>query len=240
MDKKRKALYSLQGETKTEVARSYISRAWALKFETMTNPGVVDNWSFACEHGGVAAPAIPDAQDRVVTVTNSALSTLETLYGGSNPPHHIISLEPCEICKSNHEKLQQRRDAEYRTIIELDKRHPNLWYVIPKPWINKWIAFVKNDVGPLGRGPFHGVLPPPKIDTECLLEKDGTTVKPNLKLNVHYRCVNHAVFKYWQKTYGFQGPVIPRVADNLYSAVADESAGSKDDDVMTIEQPGDQ
>jgi ubiquitin C-terminal hydrolase len=247
LERKQKAFTALQ---KSPVSSSlpqdrfYISKFWALKFETMTSPGMLENTTFQCEHGSIAYTASLDIAERVVAVNSAVLTSLETLYGAGGgvaadglnsgttirKPPRVQSLEVCEFCKITYEKMQKRRDSEYRTIIELDRRQPNLWYMVPKAWVNKWIAFVKNDIGPLGRGTFNGVSPPGKMDTESLLEKDILTPKPNLKIGIHYRAVNRAVFKYWENAYGRSGPALPRVENDIYSQIANEHQVDEDED----------
>lgn len=203
--------------------KRYVSLAWALKFETMSNPGPLDNSYFECEHGRVAWPAASDVTNRVVAVRLDAFETLKQLYGLESKTAECASLDSCPECKEAHMALQARRDDEYRIVAESNKNPLKLWYVVPNAWVRKWIAFVKNDCGPLGRGPWLGSQPPGPIDTGSLLEKDKETIKPNLKLDSHYRCVNRVVWKAWLDIYGCSGPVLPRSESDLYSDPIDDS-----------------
>ena len=238
VERRTKALKLLRAPRVGDSDRIYLSRYWAMKFETMAQPGPLDNYSFACEHGGVAMPALRDVRDRVIVLPISVLKELEGLYHGSYPHSHLGNLDACEQCKETFEALSARRAAELEECSELLKQSSNnAWYVIPRSWFQKWLNFVHNDCGPLGRGPWEGSNPPPQIDTVSLFSKDGKELKEKLKLDVHYVVVNRAVFKFWERIYGMNGPVLPRSGRDVYSAAvsnddppAEVDAGMQEDE----------
>jgi len=230
-EKRERALKALRSPA-SDTSRSFISRYWALKFETMTQPGPVDNCSFACEHGAVAIPALQDVKDRVISIPTSALNDLEQLYQGPVPPLRIKQLEACEICKEAYEAMEARRSAELEECSELFKKVTKVYYMVPRAWFLKWLAFVHNDCGPLGRGPWTGTPPPSKIDVASLLDKDDKSVRPNLKLDSNYLAVNKFVFKFWEKTYGVTAPPLARVGRDIYSAIVEDT----DDVEETIQE----
>jgi len=183
--------------TRRDDKLAYLARSWALRWESMTDPGPVDNCTFACEHGGVLHPAMKGLHARALAVSASTAARLAQIYGGPAPVQQVSSLDECAVCKLEWTALQERRVDEHRAIGEMDRAdhdtHPRV-LLLPMAWFNQWWRFIDNDQGPLGRGSWRGALPPGPIDTTVLLDPAVGRLKPGLKDRVHYTKVSQEIW----------------------------------------------
>jgi ubiquitin C-terminal hydrolase len=188
-----------------EDAVVYLSKAWALRWESMSNPGPVDNTSFACEHGLCLVPAMREVDQRAVGVPRQAFRALCAIYGGPVPAPEVAGLLECPACRAQYKALEERRADEHRVIGELDRLpRADAGFAVPVGWLTLWYRFIRNDQGPLGRGTWLGAAPPGPIDVDVLRDAE-LTLKPKLRSKTHYQLVNAEIWKTWVEWYGLRG-----------------------------------
>ncbi|KAH9262850.1 hypothetical protein BASA82_000142 [Batrachochytrium salamandrivorans] len=126
--KKDLALTALVAPCPPEEEDSFVSREWAIKFETMCDPGPMDNLCLQCPHNLLAFPAAAkNMNERVVSVSSSAYRELERVYSARHGP--LQGLVACEICKLAHLEREQtapRAKSTSRTICQPSCHHSAL------------------------------------------------------------------------------------------------------------------
>jgi ubiquitin carboxyl-terminal hydrolase 20/33 len=113
----------------------------------------------------------------------------------------------CNICQ-DAQTIQKRCDAEKAQITLLDRQEigeNEAWYLINKPWLDDWRAFVLRRTRQ---------EPPGPIDNSILLQSDGAP-KQGLKRGVDYRGVTKEVWDYFISIYS-GGPSITRKRIDIY------------------------
>ncbi|KAH9260464.1 hypothetical protein BASA81_001634 [Batrachochytrium salamandrivorans] len=205
--KKDLALTALVAPCPPEEEDSFVSREWAIKFETMCDPGPMDNLCLQCPHNLLAFPAAAkNMNERVVSVSSSAYRELERVYSARHGP--LQGLVACEICKLAHLEREQQRHEQSQLLARFASHHATIppssgtTIMVPKPWYQQWIRFIHNDCGPLGRGPFEGAPPPGPPSNSSLYVTEGGELKPNLKLNIHYVAFPLDVYEELCKAFG--------------------------------------
>lgn len=209
--KKDLALAALTAPAVPQEGDSLVSREWAIKFETMCDPGPIDNLCLQCPHGLVAFPAAAkNVNDRVVSVPGSAYRELERVYSARHGP--LQGLAACDVCKLAHLERERQRHEQSQLLARLASPQSaaaaapaTATVMVPKPWYQQWIRFIHNDCGPLGRGPFEGAPPPgPLSNASLFVGTEGGELKPNLKLNIHYVVFPLDVYDELCKAFGKQ------------------------------------
>jgi ubiquitin C-terminal hydrolase len=197
----------------------YLSLAWILRFETMNNPGPVENTTFACPHGLVAWPAWQMGPEflsqNVLPVSSVLYDTLVATYGKSSQDTcDVKSLQPCETCRNEWITLNERREKErqfvanYESNLSQEEMTNTKWYFISTKWIRSFTRFLDNDIGPYGRGTFLGALPPGPVDNSSLWDKEKGILKDKLKEKIDYYRVSPTFWKFIMDIYGVTDPVM--------------------------------
>ena len=224
-DAVRKALASAAANTNATATKPpvrYVAKSWVLRFDTTSDPGPVDNSTFACAHGGVAWPAWPDVNERVLAVPVAAYDELVRTFGVSSAsPAPVTHLEPCEPCRLEFLKIEAKRKSEFEIWSRLfredqaaNQANPATckYYALSVAWFAGWKSFVHNDVGPYGRGSFLGAPVPGVLDNSKLLEDDGSgtgrkRVKRGLRPQIDFHFIGPTLWAQLVAWYG-GGPAV--------------------------------
>jgi hypothetical protein len=80
------------------------------------------------------------------------------------------------------------------------------YFFVSTRWTRALDRFLKNDIGPYGRGTFLGASPPGPVDNSSLWDKDKGVLKEKLKERLDYICVTPTIWKFFMDVYGTTDP----------------------------------
>jgi len=141
----RKELSILEQETNISLVKYYVSKAWLVRFENMSEPGEIDNSSVICKHGGVLPRRIEDAEELCVPLPLAAWRILHERFGGSAA---VTSLKACQVCLAAaraEERQRQFELSEFKLLRENERMEMNSSgdsYLLVTSWFSTWEAWV--------------------------------------------------------------------------------------------------
>jgi len=141
----RRELSLMDIETSDSLVKYYLSKSWLVKFQTMAEPGEIDNSSVFCRHGGVRPQRIESAESLSKPMPPLAWRTLYQRFGGSAA---ITSLKPCQVCMEAaraEERQRQFELSEFQLLREHEKADmtgSGDSYLLVTSWFSIWEAWV--------------------------------------------------------------------------------------------------
>eukprot|EP01116_Phalansterium_solitarium_P005627 TRINITY_DN1744_c0_g1_i1.p1 TRINITY_DN1744_c0_g1~~TRINITY_DN1744_c0_g1_i1.p1 ORF type:complete len:901 (+),score=200.55 TRINITY_DN1744_c0_g1_i1:82-2784(+) len=179
--------------------------------EESARTGAPTRWHFVDE--------TPEKMCYLRPVPESVWSAWVAKYGGGPALHeeHFFACDDCNAELQRAAELHERRQREYREIMELDRREvlpSESWHLIGVPWLRKWHDFVDG----------ADEVPGP-INNNELLNEDGVTPLDNLVAGRHYRGLVPPVWDRFMAIYG-GGPPIPRPRLDIHTVGMPASEGT--------------
>lgn len=123
----------------------YISRQWINKFNTFSEPGLINNYDFLCRHGDVQPKKWQTVSDLAMEVPQMLWEFLHQRYGGGPAVNH---LSQCQPCLQEFERLKQRQKYEMERFLQLHEKFQRhgaaaAIYALNMAWFHEWENFVR-------------------------------------------------------------------------------------------------
>mmetsp|Transcript_2570 Transcript_2570/g.5654 ORF Transcript_2570/g.5654 Transcript_2570/m.5654 type:complete len:896 (+) Transcript_2570:110-2797(+) len=191
----------------------FVSKHWYVRLTTMSHPGPIDNHMYLCRHQllGLSSPEM--ACEPFLPISRTLWQSLVAKYGGGPT---IPSLELCPKCRLYLKAFNERKQQEFDLVTKHDTKDPGegkYWYLVDATWVNNWKRYVRGDMATN----VADAITPGQITNHRLFEKDGSKVRPELRLRNDYIGVNARVWWLFMHIHG-GGPVICREELDIYSA----------------------
>ncbi|XP_046695051.1 ubiquitin carboxyl-terminal hydrolase 20 isoform X3 [Silurus meridionalis] len=207
--RERQKVIALANLKEPSLLQFYISREWLNKFNTFTEPGLITNHTFLCQHGGIPPTKYHYVDDLVVILPQNVWEYLYNRFGGGPAVNHLYV---CTICQVEIEAVAKRRKTEIDTFIKLNKEFqaeeaPTVILCISMQWFREWENFVKGKDNE----------PPGPIDNSKITVMKGGHAQ--LKHGADYGQISEETWQYLLGIYG-GGPEIA-VRQNVSSPESD-------------------
>lgn len=190
----------------------FVSKRWYMRLSTMSQPGPVDNFDYLCPHKLFGLSSADLAAEPFIPISKSLFNSLARRYGGGPV---IKSFEICPKCQSHLSAYNDRKQIEFDLVSKYDTKDTGDgkgWYLVDAIWVNNWKRYVRSD----NVSDTRDMCAPGPITNERLFDKDGTKLRDNLKLKVHYIGVNARVWWLFMHVHG-GGPCFCREDLDIYS-----------------------
>ncbi|XP_015122298.1 ubiquitin carboxyl-terminal hydrolase 20 [Diachasma alloeum] len=119
----------------------YVSKAWINRFNTCSEPGMIDNSDFLCPHGGVNPVKVHYIDKLSRPLPQAVWEHLYNTFGGGPACTHLFE---CPVCVEKYETLQKRRKYELEVFQRFNNmENPTAIYALAMVWLRQWQSFVK-------------------------------------------------------------------------------------------------
>ncbi|KAH9512429.1 hypothetical protein Btru_039560 [Bulinus truncatus] len=125
-------------------------------------------------------------------IISTFLKLILIIFGGGPVCNHLY---PCQICQSEHEKLEQRQRNEKETFSKLheefqEKKHATSVYAISMSWVKEWEDFVKK----------RTQIPPGPIENSRITVYKNS--QPTLRHTSEYAQISRDMWLFLHQIYG--------------------------------------
>lgn len=189
---------------KDKLAARFISKHWMKKMEILGRPEPIDNRNLCCPHG--VPKALPaNGGDLAVAISDAEWQTLLRQFGGG--PLVDGQQHDCETCL-----LPVIREKEKARVYEADRQATTScgpddpFYFVHAGWLNSWREYV---AGKANR--------PTPVTNDLLFERDGKTLKADMKRGEDFRAIRKIVWDTLIDIYG-GGPAVIRKSVDIYAS----------------------
>ncbi|KAH9512430.1 Ubiquitin carboxyl-terminal hydrolase 20 [Bulinus truncatus] len=179
-------------QREVSLLKFYISKQWLCRFQTFAEPGPISNKDFLCKHGGMPPGKFEMKDDLSEEIPQAVWEILYSRFGGGPVCNHLY---PCQICQSEHEKLEQRQRNEKETFSKLheefqEKKHATSVYAISMSWVKEWEDFVKK----------RTQIPPGPIENSRITVYKNS--QPTLRHTSEYAQISRDMWLFLHQIYG--------------------------------------